>query len=178
MHTRDIEKQSEKAGLEIYQQQSFKTLHEAYFYQFASEMMIKRWQRIHYLTSFLTSITATGSAIAGWTLWNSEHGKIIWAIMAGSASLLAILHNVLGVQNQINDEEKIRQIFLDLRVDVETFRQKLTLGRITLKEADRQNNNLRERLNHCMQQTRLNMIFTMKAHKQIEEKVESILRDK
>jgi hypothetical protein len=107
---------------------SFSTYYAAYFEEFAADALIRRWQLIDEITKVMVAVTATGSAVAGWTLWNQEYFRVAWALIAGFAAVLGIVHTTLAVPARLRDWGQIRGYFTRLRVDLETFRDRMALN--------------------------------------------------
>jgi hypothetical protein len=163
--------------LEDFWQPSFATLYDASFQELASESILTRWTKIHYATAILTAITASGSAVSGWALWNSGEGKYIWVLVASTASLFSIVHSALGVPAKIKEEEHRRQQFSALRNDIETFRHSLTIGG-EFAEAKQTFDKLRQRLSENVSNATPDaLVFTAAARKEVQAAVDEKLKD-
>lgn len=152
---------------------SFETLYQSTFQELASEALVTRWQWIDLVTSVLVAVTASGSAVAGWTLWNAPDWKVVWGIIAGIASLLAIIHRIMGVPGRVKAQEDIRRGFSELRVELESFRQQLKLG-FDANRVDSEYNKLRRKYEECMRRTHPEIAFT----KRLRDKVTNLVKDK
>jgi hypothetical protein len=84
--------------------------------------------------------------------------------------VLTILNGVLAVPTKIKEEEKRRQHFSALRVDLETFRHDLTL-RYEAKDAGKDFEKLRERLSSGVSATPPDLVFTKSARRKVQEQV-------
>jgi hypothetical protein len=155
---------------------SFDTLYDAYFYEVTSEFVITRWSRLHVTTAILGAITASGSAVTGWALWSDPKGKAVWALIAGTATLVTIIHGALGVPAKIKEEEQRRQNFSALRVDLETFRHSLTLG-MDIKTATKEFDELRHRLSQYIARTPPDLALTKRARSRLQLKVNDKLKN-
>lgn len=158
-----------------YWEPSFKTLYEAYFQELASGALVNRWERIHIITAFLVAVTASGSAVAGWAFWTEPGWRIIWAIIAGTACLISIGHGVLGVPGRIKEQEKLRRLFSELRIDIDTFRQQLTIG-LDDDQASTQYDKLRHRLSQCTSGAHPEIAFTLGLRVKIQGDLNNILK--
>src|SRR5262249_28622847 len=98
----------------------FKTYYETYFQELASEALVLRWQKFDIVTGILVAATATSSAVAGWTLWTNPGWAVIWAIIAGTASLASIIHGSMTVPTRIKDQGTARISLSQLRIQLET----------------------------------------------------------
>ncbi len=74
------------------------------------------------------ALFASGSAISGWAFWDEPKVSTLWAILAGLAALLAIVHATLGVPRRLEDLGNIRRYFCSLRADLETFRYRMQIN--------------------------------------------------
>ena len=104
--------------------------YDTFYEELMSEELSGRYETIDTVTSFMVAVTASGSAIAGWSLWNQPNWKPIWAIIAGIVFVLSISHGILGVTSRVKEQEELRREFLQLRLDFEKFRQAVELDHI------------------------------------------------
>lgn len=112
---------------DILWQASFEIFYETYFEEILSELLIKKWMRIDYSVRILIAITASGSAVAGWTLWENPNFKIVWVIISGAAALFGIIHTTLAVPNMLKEHINSNKGFTTLRHELENFRNDLNL---------------------------------------------------
>jgi len=101
---------------------TFKVLYYSYYEELLAENLIKKWGILDCISKVLIAFTSTGSAIAGWALWQSEGFKSLWFIIAGLAAIFSILHSTLGVSNKLKEFGDRRRYFSSLRIELETFR--------------------------------------------------------
>ncbi len=94
----------------------------------AEDRIINRWQIVDELTKVLVALTASGSALSGWALWSNPQFKIIWVVLAGLGAILAIFHSTLGVPGRLKDWGECKRWFAMLRIDLETFRHRMTFN--------------------------------------------------
>jgi len=106
---------------------SFETFYDSFFEEMVADSLINRWQLLDEVTKISVALTATGSAVSGWALWNKPHLKTVWAILAGIGAVLAIFHTTLGVPRRLKDWSEIKQYFASLRIDLETFRYRMEI---------------------------------------------------
>ncbi len=164
------------ASARIYWIPSFETFYNSYFQELASEQLASRWQRLDFGIGFLVALTASGSAVSGWALWNQAGWRSGWLAIAGTAGIAAIFHRVLGVTNRVKEQEELRRLFVELRVGLETFRHKLKIG-IDEKDAETQFTRLRERYAECMGRTRTDMAFTNSLRLRVQDHLDEILQN-
>lgn len=100
----------------------FETYYDAFFEELAGENLSRRWQIFDDATKIVVAITTSGSAVAGWTLWNLPGWRILWAFLAGAAALITIIHATLKVSDRVGRFEELRQAFFVIRNKLETLR--------------------------------------------------------
>jgi hypothetical protein len=160
-----------------YLDDSFATFYDSYFQEMASEALIGRWQIIDKATAFLVAATASGSAIAGWALWNAPGWKLGWAAFAGMTTIASIGHGVMGVPERVKTQSDVRRGFSKLRVDVQTFRHRLKAG-LEVSEASHQYDELQERFGKLISETPPDIIFRKRFRLRIQDQLDSLLRKK
>lgn len=160
-----------------YWEPSFQTLYDAWYQELVSEALLVRWERIDIVATFLAAITASGSAIAGWTLWTQPGWKFLWVVLAGIASVLIIAHGAMRVPSRVKEQGELHKLFSELRVDLETFRQELVTS-LKVNEAQVRYLDLRNRLSQCIKLTHPDIAYTTRFGNNIQEKLNGILEDK
>jgi hypothetical protein len=113
------------AALNLLLKKSWEVLYQAHYYELTAEYVVARWEKIDLGVVFLVTTTASGSAIAGWSLWSDPHWRVVWLGIAGLASVASIAHGAVAVPRRIREQEKIRRTFSWLRVNLETLRRNL-----------------------------------------------------
>lgn len=106
----------------------FETLYDAYYNEIVADKLIGRWQLLDESTKLLVAITASGSAIAGWTLWAKPGFQSLWVCVAGAAAFLSISHAALSVADRLKDAGEIKRTFASLRIDLETCRHRMRIN--------------------------------------------------
>ena len=99
----------------------FETYYDAYFEELAAGNLSRRWQFFDDGAKVVIALTTSGSAIAGWTLWNLPGWRALWTILAGGAALITIIHATLKVSDRVGRFEELRQAFLAIRNKLETI---------------------------------------------------------
>lgn len=160
-----------------YFENSFETFYDSYFQELASEALISKWQVIDKTTAFLVAATASGSALAGWALWNAPGWKMGWAAMAGIATVASIGHGVMGVPERVKTQAEVRRGFSKLRVDVETYRQRVK-GGLEDGQVRQQYDELRERFGKLLSETPPDLIFGRRLRLKIQDELDCLLRKK
>jgi len=162
-------------ALNSYWEPGYRTLYDAYFRELSAAALVRRWQWIDAVIRFLVALTASGSVIAGWALWSSLQGKMVWGMIAGVASLASIAHGIVAVPGRMKDQEELRRGFSELRVDLETFLQELVID-LPNDEAKTRYNKLRERLAHWIARTPDDVGLTGGLGQTVERHLNDILR--
>lgn len=161
--------------LKEYWKPSFEALYNAYFYELASEHIIKWWYRIDLALLLSTAIAVVASAVSGWVLWANPHGKIVWGWFAGTASVLATFHCVLAVPARIKKEVARRQLFFALRIELQGLRNNLVRNMDVLK-AEQRFEELRARLHECVSNTPPDIVWTLGARMAVQKLVNEKLK--
>ena len=104
---------------------SFDTYYDCFYYEAVSDRLVNRWQLADDVTKVLVAVTASGSALSGWTLWSHPGYKVVWVTLAGFAAGLAIVHTTLAVTFRLRDWGEIKRGFASLRVELETLRYRM-----------------------------------------------------
>lgn len=106
---------------------SFETYYEAYFFETLADRLIDRWKLTDEVTKVVVALTAAGSAVSGWALWQDPNLKLVWALLAGTATVISIVHAALGVPGKLKDWEDFKRAFVTLRVKLETYRHRMEI---------------------------------------------------
>ncbi len=163
--------------VDLYWKPSFRTYYEAYFQELASQGLVSRWQKIDITTAFLVAVTASSSAIAGWSLWNTPGWKLAWVTIAGTATLASIGHGVVRVPSRVKEQEDLRRAFCQLRVEIETFLQQLPIG-INGDEAKSKHEALRQKFAETMRPTQPDIAYTRRFRKRVGYELNAILKER
>lgn len=107
---------------------TYETYYAAFYEELVSDSLINRWQWLDEITKVLVALTASGSAISGWALWNQPEFRYLWAFLAGLSAILAIAHTALDVPGRLRDHGDTRRFFSGLRIDLETFRYRMKVN--------------------------------------------------
>lgn len=107
---------------------SFETYYELYFYEELADRLIDRWMATDEVTKVLVALTATGSAVSGWALWQDADWKLAWVLLAGVATVFSIVHAALAVPGKIKDWEDFKRAAVTLRMRAETFRHRMEIS--------------------------------------------------
>src|SRR5262249_45730032 len=112
----------ENESRESLRQSALETYKEAYYNELEAGVLISRWQAVDETTKVLAALTSSGSAVAGWLVWNETGWKqLTWQVLAGIASVLSIGHVALKVSDRVKDWSDTKGHFVRLRTELETF---------------------------------------------------------
>ncbi len=92
---------------------------KAYYQVCEGELLIARWKMIHLAISLLIAVTASGSAVAGFALWNRPGWSYLWALLVLLASLAAIVSSTIGVPDRLREQEQSHREFTKVYVGLE-----------------------------------------------------------
>ncbi len=71
---------------------AFDTYYDSYYEELLADRLINVWRRVDEVTRILAALTASTSAVTGWALWAQQYSRNVWAVLAGFAAVLTILH--------------------------------------------------------------------------------------
>lgn len=162
------------ANSEKYKKPLFNTFYISYYQELLSEALNRRWQQIDIITTFLVVATASGSTIVGLALWNTSAGKLAWGFIAAVASVASIAHGVIGVPSRVKEQEELRRMFSELRIDAETFYQQLVIG-FDANKANDEFNKLKKRLSQGVGRAGSDIAATNGLRKEVQNQLEKRL---
>lgn len=141
----------ESSSRDVLWKAAYETFYYVYYDELLVETLIARWLAIDQIAKLAMALTATGSVVAGWSLWSNPALKVAWAILAGFGAVCAIVHTSWGITFRLRDFEQCKSKLLCLRIDLETFRVRLAINRnFSVAEMEQEFIRLRERLsNDC-----------------------------
>lgn len=106
---------------------SFITYYDSYFEELLSDRLIENWMRWDFYISTAVALTASGSALAGLTLWEKPEYKALWGIISVTVAVVGLIHNRLNVGELIKGHTKSYKDFESVRSQLEDFRRQLNL---------------------------------------------------
>jgi len=105
---------------------AYETWYFASYNHRIAETLLSRWQRIDDFTKVIVAITASGSAISGWALWNVAGFKMVWIVIAALGAVLSVVGGALGIPTRLKIWGESKADFLGLQMDLETFRYEMS----------------------------------------------------
>jgi len=158
---------------------TFETFYDVYFEEMMSDALIERWQWLDEGTKVVVALTATGSAVAGWALWNDPNYKWIWTVFASVSAILSIIHSALGVPGRLKGHGDNRRIFAALRIDLETFRQRMQINsEFPVDEFTSEFTKFRQRFGSAIQSVRDDILITKCLRVNTQDQLDERLGDK
>lgn len=106
---------------------TFETFYAAMYNEVVSERIVARWQVLDDLSRVVIALTASGSAVAGWTLWHEPSYRIVWLVLAALGAVLSIIHSALGVPARLTYWADVNKTFAMLRNQLETFKYQMQI---------------------------------------------------
>ena len=141
---------------------TFDTYYDALYGEVVANRLSRRWEMVDQTAKVLVAITASGSAVAGWTLWSEEGFKTLWVFVAGFTALLAIIHSAMSVTDRLKDASDLNRSFVALRIEIETFRSRMRIDpEFPIEDFTRELEEYRRRYGECVQRIK-NDIFRTK----------------
>ncbi len=157
---------------------SVETFYRVYYAESLANSLIKSWQRWDEIAKFVIAITATTSAVSGWTLWNLPQFKIIWSIIAGSGAVFAILHTNLKVPDRLKDLISVSQYLKGLRINLETFRYKMEVNpKFAIEEFNDEFLGYRDQYSEGSKRLKNDILLTKRRRMKVQEELNIELRD-
>ncbi|HFG1937145.1 TPA: hypothetical protein ACGF3Q_003637, partial [Vibrio cholerae] len=101
--------------------------YDSYYYSILFSELTIRAQWFDFLSKLLVAVTASGSAIAGWALWENPDFKIYWVIIAGSASFISIVHTTLNISEKLKCYIKLSNQMSEVRMEYESLKEEVTI---------------------------------------------------
>jgi len=92
------------------------------FKDLISSELLEKWQLVDTLVQIGIALTASGSAVAGWQLWEKPEMKIVWIVISCIISLVALSHKGFRVTDKIKTWGESKKAFTMLRNQLEILR--------------------------------------------------------
>lgn len=156
----------------------FETYYDTFYEEMVADALISRWQILDEITKVLVALTASGSAVAGWSLWNDPNLKYLWAFIAGTAAVLAIVHSTLLVPSRINNWSKVQHQFVNLRLDLDMLRDKMKIdSSFSIDNINNELDILRIQFRDAINNIPNDILLTEKTQLDVQEKLNIRLSD-
>ncbi len=157
---------------------SSETFYRCCYTELVVRRLSRKWLIIDELARVMITLTAAGSAVSGWTLWNNPQFKILWSIIAGFSAVLAILHSSLKVSERLKELNNTQQYFTGLGIDLETFRYKMKLNpNFSTEEFNQDFLTLRKRYSEGSQRAPDDILLTKRLKNNVQLELNNLLRN-
>lgn len=157
---------------------SFNIFYDAYFEEIVADQVQRRWEILDEITKVLVALTASGSAVSGWALWNQPGFRSIWVTIAAIGALLAIIHASLRVPERVKDWGSNEAAFTGLRIDLETFRYRMELDpEFSVEEFTKDFVQFRQRFGDLLQRRKSDVLLTNRLKDNAQTEVNARLKD-
>ncbi len=108
--------------------EAFITWYNARYKELVASELLVIWERIDAFIQIGIAVTAAGSGVAGWQLWNIPEMKIVWAVISGIISLMAIGHKVFCIADKIKVWYEAKQSFAMIKNQLEILRYEVKVS--------------------------------------------------
>ena len=135
--------------------------YDAYFNENVANRLVSRWQAFNDPAKLIIAVTASGSVIAGWTLWNQPGYKTFWIILAGIGALLSVISSSLTISERIKDWTNTKSDFASVRLQVEILMTRMRLTpEFDIAEASKSLENITTRFSEAVNRMRNDFLHT------------------
>jgi hypothetical protein len=101
---------------------AFKTWFNSRYQELISSELLEKWQLVDTFAQIGIALAASGSAVAGWQLWEKPAMKVAWAVISGAVSIVALCHKGFRVTDKIRIWSESKKAFTMLRNQLEILR--------------------------------------------------------
>lgn len=156
----------------------YDTHYECQYEELLGEHFAKLWTRVDTVTGVVTALVASGSAIAGWALWEDEDFKLVWVTIAGTAAVLSLIHTKLDVAPKISNLTEVGAMFSSVKQELEILRHRMLMEPMFAYEGmDAEYVRLRKRYGEAMLLKRTEVLETEKLRNQIQDAVDALVQE-
>lgn len=111
---------------EIVLNDAFKTWLNSRYQELISSELLEKWQLLDTFVQIGIALTASGSAVAGWQLWERPEMKVAWVIISGVISVIAFCHKGFRVTDKIKIWSESKKAFTMIRNQLEILRYEVS----------------------------------------------------
>lgn len=102
--------------------------YDACYQEIICDNIIQRWHVADEVAKVIIALTASGSAIAGWALWQHDGYRSAWAVFAGFGAVLAIVHSALAVSAKVTLWSDLKRDFVDINLEFDILKKKMEIN--------------------------------------------------
>lgn len=107
---------------EILLNDAFETWFNWGYQELISSELLEKWQLVDTFVQIGIALAASGSAVAGWQLWEKPAMKVAWAVVSGAVSIIALCHKGFQVTDKIRIWSEAKKAFTMLKNQLEILR--------------------------------------------------------
>ncbi|MEW6608046.1 MAG: hypothetical protein AB1414_11445 [bacterium] len=108
--------------------EAFITWYNSRYYELIASELLAKWEMVDRFIQIGIILTATGGTVAGWQLWNQPGMKIVWSVLCGIVSFMAIMHKVFCVVDKIKVWLEVKQSFTMIKNQMEILRYEVKVS--------------------------------------------------
>ena len=150
--------------------------YDSYFNENVANRLVSRWQAFNDPAKVIIAVTASGSVIAGWTLWNQPGFKTFWIILAGTGALLSVISSSLTIGERIKDWTSTRAEFSAVRVQIEILKMEMDLKpEFNVDQAQKTLENIRLRYRDAVERMRNDLLHTSELDLACKKELDEII---
>jgi len=158
---------------------AFETYYDSYYEEIVADKLVYRWQLFDQISKVLIALTASGSAVSGWALWNQPGFRNIWVVLAGLGAVLSVIHAALSVSSRLKEWRDVKTSFVVLRIDLETFRNRMALQPdFPLDKFIEEYEQYRKRYSEAMSRIENDLLLTPRLKNRSQDALDIVINDK
>ena len=102
-------------------QTALETFYRVAYTESLMTSVLQKWKPVDGIIKTIVTVATIASVMVGWLAWGTPAGKAAWAVIAGSAAFLALMHVILKISDRVEDLSHNAQYFKSLRLNLERF---------------------------------------------------------
>ncbi len=99
----------------------YQTYYDSYLNEVISDRVANRWEIFDDVGKVVVAVTASGSAISGWALWNNPNWRWLWTLIASTSAVVGIVQTSLQTANRVKSWSEAKRTFAGVRIELETL---------------------------------------------------------
>ena len=128
-------------------------------------------QKYSVVMEVLIAITASSSGISGWILWQSEPGKVLWACVAGVASICAVIKSASRTTKKIEDFSKLHEGHMKVFNDFDSIIKEVEISKTFNDVVQKKYNEVRKNFGELVDEPKANKKLLEKAYLEVLEEI-------
>jgi hypothetical protein len=151
-------------------------MYNAYMQEAISDALLDFWSRFEAISAFLIAVTATGSTIAGWAVWQTQRGIVIWGVFSGTASILALISGTFQIPGRVKTQNELSSAFRDIGIRAEDLFD--TIRGLTVQEIEKQLAVLEREYRDALKRTQRDIIMTRRWRARLQKLLNERMEEK